>query len=182
MDKYKKIALEELELNPWSSLDQDWAVVAAGGKKRRNAMTVSWGGFGVLWGKRVVTLYLRPQRYTRGFVEKKERFSLNFLPEGEESRQAMRYIGSVSGRDEDKMAKAGLNFEIEGKIPHIEGARLFFNCRVLYRGRIEKQNFLEHELCKENYPDKDYHFVYIAEVIDAYVPNDEAADTAPSED
>ncbi len=181
MKHYTAIRPEELALNPWKSFGHDWAVLAAGGRKKHNAMTVSWGGFGVLWGKPVVTLYLRPQRYTRGFIEKKGKFSLNFLKESEENRKAMRYIGGVSGRDGDKMKKAGLAYNLEKKTPTIQDAEIVMNCRVIYRGRIEKGNFINRELIKENYPDKDYHFVYLAEITECLV-KDEDDDAAEKEE
>ena len=33
-------------------------------------MTASWGGLGVLWGKPVAFIFLRPTRYTKEFVDK----------------------------------------------------------------------------------------------------------------
>lgn len=174
MENYNEIKVDDLKLNAWKTLDKEWAIVAAGGKKRHNAMTISWGGFGIMWGRPVVTIYLRPQRYTRGFVEKKSRFSLNFMPQTKKYRDAMTYIGRVSGRDEDKMAQVGLEFNLEDKTPTIKDAELIFQCRVLYRGRIEKQNFIERDMAKEYYPEKDYHFVYIAEITEAY----QAAETS----
>lgn len=42
-------------------------------------MTASWGGIGVIWNKNVVTVYIRPQRYTREFVDASDHFTLTFL-------------------------------------------------------------------------------------------------------
>ena len=117
MKNYIPVKLEDLDLNAWQAFGEDWVAIAAGGRKHANAMTASWGSIGVVWGKPAVTIYMRPQRYTRGFVEKKGRFSINFLPAGPESRKALRYIGEVSGRDEDKLANAGLTLAIVDKTP-----------------------------------------------------------------
>ena len=46
-------------------------------------MTASWGGVGIMWGKNVATAYIRPQRYTKEFVDNSEYFTLSFLPEAE---------------------------------------------------------------------------------------------------
>lgn len=169
MNQYKKVNPETLDLNPFKSLDRDWVIISAGGKKHRNAMTASWGGFGVLWSKPVATVYLRPQRYTRGYLEKKNRFSISFMPQDKFYREAMAYIGKVSGRDEDKMTKAGLDFEMAEKTPFVKDAELVLSCRLLYRSQIEKGKFLEKDLAKSNYPNKDYHYVYIAEIEAAYL-------------
>ena len=69
-------------------------------------MTASWGGVGVIWGKDVVTAYIRPQRYTKEFVDANDTFTISFFPE--EYRKALSLCGSVSGRDRDKIAEAGL--------------------------------------------------------------------------
>jgi flavin reductase (DIM6/NTAB) family NADH-FMN oxidoreductase RutF len=34
-----------------------------------NTMTVSWGGAGILWGKQVAFVFVRPQRHTFSFTE-----------------------------------------------------------------------------------------------------------------
>ncbi|NLF21099.1 MAG: flavin reductase family protein [Clostridiaceae bacterium] len=168
MKNYIPVKLEDLDLNAWQAFGEDWVAIAAGGRKHANAMTASWGSIGVVWGKPAVTIYMRPQRYTRGFVEKKGRFSINFLPAGPESRKALRYIGEVSGRDEDKLANAGLTLAIVDKTPVLEQADLVLNCRVMYRSQIESNKFIDREFSKKLYPEKDYHYVYVGEIISAY--------------
>ena len=49
-------------------------LITAGTAERCNTMTASWGGLGVLWGDPVATIYIRPQRYTKEFVEREELF------------------------------------------------------------------------------------------------------------
>lgn len=41
-------------------------------------MTASWGGLGVMWGKNVAVTVLRPQRYTKEFIDQSESFTLSF--------------------------------------------------------------------------------------------------------
>ena len=48
-------------------------------RKSTNTMTASWGGVGVLWGKNVVTTYIRPQRYTKEFVDAQDVFTITFF-------------------------------------------------------------------------------------------------------
>ena len=67
-------------------------------------MTASWGGVGIMWGKTAATIYLRPQRYTKEFVDANDTFTLSFF--GGREKQAMGYLGKVSGRDEpDKISR-----------------------------------------------------------------------------
>ena len=82
----------------------DRALLTAGEKGNYNTMTVSWGMLGELWGKDMVTVFVRPQRYTYEFMEKYDNFTLSFF--GSEYRRALSFCGSKSGRDFDK-AEAG---------------------------------------------------------------------------
>ena len=91
-------------LTPYCDFHEDWALVAAGNMDDHNAMTVSWGGIGCLWNKPVATVYIRPNRHTYGYFEKNEYFTVSFYPG--EYKKALGYLGTKSGRDEDKIAAA----------------------------------------------------------------------------
>ncbi len=62
-------------------------------------MTASWGAVGEMWGKSVVMIVIRPQHYTN-FLDQTETFSLGIFPETQ--REMLNYMGTVSGRTEDK--------------------------------------------------------------------------------
>jgi flavin reductase (DIM6/NTAB) family NADH-FMN oxidoreductase RutF len=76
-------------------------LLTAGDKDDFNTMTASWGGLGVLWKMPVATTYVRPQRYTFGFMEKNLYYTLSFYPEGFRDKIAL--CGSKSGRETDKV-------------------------------------------------------------------------------
>ena len=65
---FKEIAIEELKLNPFTKIDKEWMLVTAGNEEKHNTMTASWGAMGIMWNKNIVTVYIRPQRYTKEFV------------------------------------------------------------------------------------------------------------------
>lgn len=67
---FGRIDPKELNQNVFSMIGEQWMLVTAGTAERCNTMTASWGGLGVLWGKPVATVYIRPQRYTLEFVER----------------------------------------------------------------------------------------------------------------
>ena len=72
---FKEIAPEELMLNPFTKIGKEWMLITAGAMAEHcNTMTASWGAMGVMWGKNVVSVYIRPQRYTKEFVDAEERF------------------------------------------------------------------------------------------------------------
>ena len=95
--EFKEIPVSEMEFNPFDKISKQWMLVTAGDTESSNTMTASWGGVGIMWGKPVATVYIRPQRYTKKFIDKNEYFTLSFLPE--EYRKALNVCGSVSGRN-----------------------------------------------------------------------------------
>lgn len=161
-----EVALSELEIRPFSLLDKEWAILV-GGRARPNPMTVSWGGMGTLWNRPVVTLYVRPTRYTFEGLNAHPEFTLNFMPPSH--RKALAVCGSVTGRDQDKWELAALTQEPSERIqvPRVKQARLVFECRVLSHADIEPKHFLEPKL-EDLYPLKDYHRVYFGEVLAAF--------------
>ena len=65
---------KELNDNFFKAIGEEWMLVAAGNKDKFNMMTASWGGTGIMWGKPVVFVFIRPERYTREFMDQ-ERIS-----------------------------------------------------------------------------------------------------------
>ena len=123
----REIKPEELQKNPFQMIGKEWLLVTAEKDGKVNTMTASWGGVGIMWNKPVAYVFLRPQRYTKEFVDQGETFSLSVL--GEEYRETLRYFGSVSGREEDKIAKSGLKVAHDGATPYFEEANTVMVCR-----------------------------------------------------
>ena len=109
--------------NVFNLIGEKWMLVAAADKQgKSNAMTASWGGMGILWGKKVAFVFIRPQRYTKNFVDEAENFSLSFF--GEEYRKMLSYMGRVSGRDKDKIKNSGLTLKIVDGSPVFQEAEM----------------------------------------------------------
>ena len=70
---------KELLLNPFQRFHKETAIVTGGTKEDFNSMLVGWGQMGVLWQKPVITIYVKPERYTWKFLEKGEYFTVSFL-------------------------------------------------------------------------------------------------------
>ena len=98
---FKEIAVEELNFNPFTKIGTEWMLITAGDEKNFNTMTASWGGMGIMWNKKVITAYIRPQRYTKEFVDANELFTVSFYDE--KYRKALNICGTKSGRDCDKV-------------------------------------------------------------------------------
>lgn len=164
MSEFKLIKPEDMRGNPFSLIGKGWMLITAG-RDTCNAMTASWGGLGVMWNKNVAFVVVRPQRHTKVFMDAEPAFSLSFL--GEEHRKALTYLGSVSGRDEDKMARCGLTLVREDGVPCFAEARTVLICRKLFVQPYDPASFLDRDIPPKHYPDKDFHTLYIAEIVKA---------------
>lgn len=158
----KQIEINEFSENPFKLIGSDWMLITAKKGDKTNMMTASWGGVGILWNKPVATIYVRPQRYTKEFIDNEEYFSLCVLPE--EYRQILNYCGTKSGRDEDKIAETKLTIDESEKVPIFKESRLVLICKKLYAQDLTEQSFIDKSLVEKNYKAKDFHTMYIAEI------------------
>ena len=163
---YRKIELQDLNLNPFTRIGKDWLLITAGTKEHYNTMTASWGGVGVLWNKNVATIYIRPQRYTKEFVDANDTFSLTFFDET--YKKALSFCGSKSGRDYDKAKETGLTPDFSYAAPTFAEGNLVFICKKIHSQEIDPACFLDADI-EKNYPQKDYHTMYIGEILEAYI-------------
>ena len=159
---FRSVPYDSLSLNPFTKIGKEWALLTAGDENGFNTMTVSWGAMGFMWGKPSVTVYIRPQRYTKKFVDANDTFTLSFY--GPEHKQALSICGSKSGRDCDKVKEAGLTPYFVDGTAAFEEADMVFVCKKLYEDEIRPENFIAKENDEKWYPEKDYHTVYIAEI------------------
>lgn len=154
-----------LKESVFSLIGDRWMLVAATDKSgRTNAMTASWGGMGVLWGKKVAFVFIRPQRYTKRFVDEAAKFTLSFFDDS--YKKMLGYMGKVSGKDEDKIAKSGLTVTDRNGAPVFKEASLTLVCKKMYRDTLKEENFIDKSIIEKWYPQKDYHDVYVAEIVE----------------
>lgn len=158
-----QIDVKTIELNPFTLMDEDWMLITAGDAQACNTMTASWGGLGELWNEDVATIYVRPQRYTKTFLDAKDTFSCCFFDE--RFREMMRYCGRVSGRDEDKIQKAGLHVLYdEADTPYFEEARMVLLCQKIYCAPLDPKGIVVPAYDQNYYADQDYHTMYVGKV------------------
>lgn len=154
----------ELKSNVFDMIGKQWMLVGAAKDGKTNAMTASWGGMGVLWGKNVVFVFIRESRYTKEFVDNGEMFSLSFFDESK--REMLGYMGKVSGREEDKIAGAGLTCSLVNGAPVFQEAERTFVCRKMFAQEMTKECFTDKAALEKWYADGDYHTMYVAEIMD----------------
>ncbi|MFH1692024.1 MAG: flavin reductase [Candidatus Omnitrophota bacterium] len=160
---FKEIKPQEIPDNPFEAIGTGWMLITAGNLKKYNMMTASWGGWGVLWHKNICFCVVRPGRYTYAFLEKADYFTLSYFDSQHKGK--LEFCGAKSGRDVDKMKLAGLT-PVEGLngSVYFQEARLVIVCKKIYYQQINPENFLEASI-ENNYPNKDYHRMYVGEVL-----------------
>ena len=146
----KEIQTSQLHSDAFTMIGKEWMLVSAERDGVVNTMTASWGGMGILWNKKVAFVFLRPQRYTKEFIDQKDCFTLSFYDE--EYRKTLSYLGTVSGRDEQKIEKAGLHTAFINDAPYFTEANTVLVCRKLYAQEMREDCFLDAALIEKNYP------------------------------
>ncbi len=157
----KEIKAAEWGVNPFTAIGNDWMLIAAASDGATNAMTASWGGMGVLWGADVVFVFVRQSRYTKQFIDASATFSLSFFPGS--MRRVLSYMGTVSGRDEDKIAKAGLHVAMDGDTPWFEEAHTVVLCSKWSRHPVSL-DLLPPDVRSRYYADGDRHDMYVGRI------------------
>jgi len=161
MNPFKEISNKNFSLNPFE-LKNKWMLITAGNEDKVNTMTASWGGFGILWNREVAFVVIRPQRYTREFVDRADSFSLTFFDKSYQKQ--MGYLGKVSGRDENKIEKSGLTVSYDKGVPYFEEAETVVFIEKLYRQPMAEDFFIKKNIVPEWFPEKDFHLLYIGEI------------------
>jgi flavin reductase (DIM6/NTAB) family NADH-FMN oxidoreductase RutF len=162
---FEKIDPRDLDGNVFRRIGEQWMLLTAGDKTACNTMTASWGGLGVLWGEPVATIYVRPQRYTKEFIDREKTFSLSFY--GEEYRKALALCGAKSGREIDKVKEC--NFTVEyglGDTPYFAQAELVLICEKQYVDELDPKNFISDAPVGKWYPQRDLHTMYIGKIVE----------------
>jgi len=169
MEGFKKVTSKELNENAIKLIGKDWMLITAGTFKNKfNMMTASWGGLGWLWEKPVSFIFIRPQRYTYEFTEREDGYTVSFFPD--KHRGAQTICGSISGRDCDKVKESGLSpFETKNGNVAFKEARIILECKKLFATTIQEGDFIVKEIAQINYPSKDFHKMYIGEIVNIWV-------------
>ena len=168
---FEKIDPRELDGNVFRRIGDQWMLVTAGDRNGCNTMTASWGGLGVLWGEPVATAYVRPQRYTKEFIDREKYFSLSFYDE--KFRKELALCGAKSGRDIDKVKEC--NFTVEyglGDTPYFAEAELVLICEKQYADELKPEKFIDAAAAEKWYPQKDWHTIYIGKIVEVLKKKD----------
>lgn len=174
----KEIKIDELKINPCSLIGNEWMVISAGNEKEFNMMTASWGHIGSLWGQGLygrptTEIFVRASRYTDKFIDENECYTLSFF--SKEYQKDLLYLGSHSGKNENKLLKTKLNVEFIDGLPCYKEAKLTIICKKIYKGKIEKEGFIDKQIIKNFYEgnsiynENSLHNVYVGEILKIFI-------------
>ncbi|MDR2963640.1 MAG: flavin reductase [Bacteroidales bacterium] len=169
MYNFTEIQPFDLTSNAFKLIGKDWMLIAAGDKEKSNCMTASWGGFGFLWNKPVVFIFVRPQRYTYHILEEQEYFTLNFFKET--YRSILNFCGKESGEFVDKAKECHLDIAStpNNSIAYRQ-AHTIIECKKLYKEQFNPESFIA-QSALEFYLNNDFHYMYIAEISNCFIRN-----------
>ena len=147
----------------FSQFHKKWALVSAGSLEDHNAMTVSWGEMGTLWSIPVITVYVKPCRYTYEFMENNDYFTVSFYDEA--YRDALNIMGTLLGKDTDKEKQANLTPVQVGESVSFKEAKKTFLCKKIYYQDLDVSRIPDN-IVQRHYTVEKPHRMYVGEVID----------------
>lgn len=154
--------MQQVQFDPFQRFNHDWALVTAGQKDCFNSMTISWGSMGTIWNRPIITVYVRPDRYTWQFLNQSDIFTVSFFPE--QYRQALTVMGRTSGRDCNKVQLAGLTPVEAGGSMSFREAEQTYVCKKIYMNQLNRDAVPE--FAKQIYTNGvEPHYLIMGEVV-----------------
>ena len=177
---FAAIRPEDWQESAFDVIGRQWMLIGTEDARGVNAMTASWGGFGVLWNRPVLYLWVRPERFTHTLLEEGKKFSVNILPEN--GRETLRLCGSASGREEDKIERCGLTVLHHDGIPYFGESRMAALCRLVYEQPMAASGYCDYTLLESTLEKGNLHTLFIGEILTLLEKEDSIPpdDTAPA--
>lgn len=154
--------IEQVQAELVPRLVNDWALLTAGDKDDWNTMTIAWGSLGDIWWKPVVDAYVVPSRYTYGFMERHDVFTVSFFPQ--QYRDDLQILGSKSGRDGDKVALTKLTPKVLEEGVTFEQADTTLVCHKIYQQPLDPKE-IPADVMASTYANMGTHTLFIGEIV-----------------
>lgn len=155
--------LTEAQFNFADKISRSALLTATKADGSINTMTVSWGGCGILWGREVCFIFVRPERYTFEFCQEGTRLSLSFFDDNR--KDTLSFCGTKSGREVDKFDYCSLEYTMEEGACVYKDSEITILLEKIYADDIKKECFVG-KVAEPFYQKGGYHKMYICEVKD----------------
>jgi len=128
-DLFEQISPEDISDNVFTMVGKDLTVITAGKQDRYNSMIGSGGGLGLLFMKPTTWCILRADRYTLELIQKEQTYTMSYFLN--EYKKQIRFLGSESGRDSEKMEDVELTgVQTPCGNMSFKEARLIIECKL----------------------------------------------------
>lgn len=104
-------------------------------------------------------------------MDREEYYTLSFFDKP--YKKALAYLGTHSGRNEDKIRQTNLTPVFYENTTYLQEAKLVLVCRKLYSAPLVENGFFDKTLIEDNYPQKDFHTMYIGEIVKVFVNSEQ---------
>lgn len=166
--EWKSIDPMAFTTQPMDLLANRWMALTVGNQTSANSMTIAWGSFGYLWNKPIVIVYVSEDRFTKHLMDENDYFTVTGFPQTAECKAALGYLGSASGRDEDKMSLCGLTVKYtELGNPYFDEGNLAIECKKIYADAFNRE-LLPAEERDGRYTRMGIHTFYIGEIVNIW--------------
>jgi len=160
------ISPSELLVKPFDLIKYQTLVLTSGSYTagKFNAMVIGWGFLGSMWNKPCAIVPVRPTRFTYEFIDNSPDFTLCAFPDT--FKRDVLYLGTHSGRDEDKLSRTRLTPQASQLVsaPCYAEAELVIECKKIYWVDLNPAQFIDPDI-ERNYPARDYHRMYYGEML-----------------
>ena len=131
-----------MNINPFEKFNSEWALVTSGESNNFNTMTISWGSMGTVWSKSVVTIYVRPDRYTWKFLKEYDKFTITFFPPM--YHDDLLTLGRLSGKNTNKVELTQLTPIALDDTIGFEEASTTIICKKIYMAPMNYEDVPEY--------------------------------------
>ena len=111
----------------------------------------------------MAAIYVKPIRYTYQYLEKNDYFTVSFYPEA--YKKDLGVLGSLSGRDGNKVSKTKLHAKAIENGVTFEEAAVTLLCKKIYWQDLDTKMMPE-DVIQRYYQTEEAHRMYIGQVID----------------
>ena len=148
-------------------------LVSAEARGHPNAMTIGWAQIGIIWGRRIMSVMVRPSRYTYRCIEASRDFTV-CVPYPDLA-DAVLFCGTESGRDCDKFEECSFTaLPSDGlKSPYIDECGVCYQCQVVNHADFVPEHIMP-EVCEQCYSSGDYHRIYFGQILKVVADEDAA--------
>jgi len=144
-------------------------LVTGNGREKKNVMTIGWMEIGFLWREPVVTIAVRPSRYSYKLLNEHNEFTINVMPD--DNAKIIEFCGAQSGSYCDKFKEMKLNAKNSKNVKtvSIKEAQMTIECKIIHRNKINQET-LSDLVTARYYSKADFHEIITA-LVESFVIN-----------